>query len=290
MQRFQDRNPIAVAVYLLAAAGVAMLSMDPVLLCLSLAGALLLLSLVGGLGSPRSHLWAAALFLATALINPLTYHNGRTVLLVVNHNPITLEALIYGIAAAGMLVSVLYWFRSFSRMMTGDRLLYLLGWLSPGLSLVVSMALRYVPLFGRQWHKVEQTQRALGLYREDDPLDTLRGRLRVFSVMTTWALENGVITADSMAARGYGLGRRTHFAIFRFTAGDGALLGASLVLAGLSLWGAAGRTVAYYPVFSMGALTLRVLTGYLAYGVLVLLPLILHIKEEFAWRCFSLNR
>lgn len=290
MRRFEDRNPIAVAVYLLAAAGVAMLTMDPVLLCLSLAGALLSLGATGGFGSLRSHGWAAVLFLLTALINPLTYHNGRTVLLVVNDAPITLEAVLYGMAAGGMIVAVLYWFRIFSRIMTGDKLLYLLGGLSPGLSLVVSMALRYVPLFGRQWRRVQATQRALGLYREDDPVAALRGRLRVFSVMTTWALENGVITADSMAARGYGLGRRTHFARFRFTLGDGLLTAASLALAGLSLWGAAGRGVSYYPAFAMGALTPRGLAGYLAYGVLVLLPALLNIKEAMVWHCFNSGR
>lgn len=290
MRRFEDRDPIAVAVYLLAAAGVAMLTMDPVLLCLSLAGALLSLGATGGFGPLRSHGWAAALFLLTALINPLTYHNGRTVLLVVNDAPITLEAVLYGMAAGGMIVAVLYWFRIFSRIMTGDKLLYLLGGLSPGLSLVVSMALRYVPLFGRQWRRVQATQRALGLYREDDPVAALRGRLRVFSVMTTWALENGVITADSMAARGYGLGRRTHFARFRFTLGDGLLTAASLALAGLSLWGAAGRGVSYYPAFAMGALTPRGLAGYLAYGVLVLLPALLNIKEAMVWHCFNSGR
>ncbi|MBE5815347.1 MAG: cobalt transport protein [Clostridiales bacterium] len=290
MRRFEDRNPIAVAVYLLAAAGVAMLTMDPVLLCLSLAGALLSLGATGGFGPLRSHGWAAVLFLLTALINPLTYHNGRTVLLVVNDAPITLEAVLYGMAAGGMIVAVLYWFRIFSRIMTGDKLLYLLGGLSPGLSLVVSMALRYVPLFGRQWRRVQATQRALGLYREDDPVAALRGRLRVFSVMTTWALENGVITADSMAARGYGLGRRTHFARFRFTLGDGLLTAASLALAGLSLWGAAGRGVSYYPAFAMGALTPRGLAGYLAYGVLVLLPALLNIKEAMVWHCFNSGR
>jgi len=290
VRRFEDRNPIAVAVYLLAAAGVAMLTMDPVLLCLSLAGALLSLGATGGFGPLRSHGWAAVLFLLTALINPLTYHNGRTVLLVVNDAPITLEAVLYGMAAGGMIVAVLYWFRIFSRIMTGDKLLYLLGGLSPGLSLVVSMALRYVPLFGRQWRRVQATQRALGLYREDDPVAALRGRLRVFSVMTTWALENGVITADSMAARGYGLGRRTHFARFRFTLGDGLLTAASLALAGLSLWGAAGRGVSYYPAFAMGALTPRGLAGYLAYGVLVLLPALLNIKEAMVWHCFNSGR
>lgn len=287
MQGFTERNPIAVAVFFLAAAGVAMFSMDPVLLGISLAGGAMLFLLLDRPGSLRSHLWMLGLFLVSALINPLTYHNGRTVLLVVNHNPITLEACLYGIAAAGMIVAALYWFRSFSRIMTGDRLLYLLGGMSPGLALVISMALRYVPLYGRQWRKVEETQRTLGLYRGENAVDTLRGKVRVFSIMTTWALENGVITADSMAARGYGTGRRTHFTLFRFRSGDILLLLLSLVLAGVSLWGAAGRTVQYYPVFSMSPLTGRALAGYLTYGGLVLLPLIFEAKEAIAWHFWS---
>ncbi len=283
MRRFQDRNPIAIAIYLLAAAGVAMFSMNPVLLAVSLLGAAGLYLMLGGLRPLSAHLWMLGLFLLSAVINPLTYHNGYTVLLMVNHNPVTLEACLYGIAAGGMILATLYWFRSFSRIMTSDRLLYVLGWLSPGLSLIVSMALRYVPLFGRQWRRVEETQRALGLYREENAVDTLRGRLRVFSVMTTWALENGDITADSMAARGYGLRRRTHFGIFPFTAGDGALLVSSLVLAGLALWGAAGGSMQYYPLFRMPPLTGRLLAGYLAYGTLVLLPFLIQAKEAISW-------
>jgi ABC-type uncharacterized transport system permease subunit len=103
-------NPVAAAIYFLAAAGIAMFSMDPVLLVLSFLGAAGLLGLLGGLRPLSSHLWALGLFAVSAVINPLTYHNGQTVLLVVSHNPITLEACIYGMTAAGMIISVLYWF------------------------------------------------------------------------------------------------------------------------------------------------------------------------------------
>lgn len=284
MQGFTQRNPIAVAVYFLAAAGVAMFSMDPVLLAVSLGGALTLFLLLDRPGSPGSHLWMLGLFLLSAIINPLTYHNGRTVLLVVNHNPITLEACLYGIAAAGMITATLYWFRSFSRIMTGDRLLYLLGGLSPGLALVISMALRYVPLYGRQWRRVEETQRTLGLYREENAVDTLRGKARVFSAMTTWALENGVITADSMAARGYGLRRRSHFRKARFRWQDGLLTGLSLGLAAMALWGS--RTVGFYPRLVFAPMTLRSFAGYGAYGALMALPHLMQAKEAIRWRCF----
>ena len=288
MRTFSTFHPFAAAVYFAAAAGVAMFSMDPVVVVGSLVGAVGLCALTGGLGKMRQQVWVLGLFVVLAAVNPLTHHDGVTVLVVVNDRPITLEACLYGLTAAGMVAGMVYWFRAFSHVMTSDRLLVLLGGLSPRLSLVVSMALRYVPLFGRQMKKVQQTQRALGLYREENLLDRCKGGLRVFSVMTTWALENGVITADSMAARGYGIGRRSHFRKTRFGARDGALTAMSLLLGGLSLWGA--RHVAYYPRLVSDPMTLRIWTGYGAYGALMALPHIFQAKEAMAWRWWNCGR
>lgn len=281
MRSFADRNPVALAVYFLATAGVAMLCMEPVILSISLAGALLTFFVLGG---RRGHGFALGLFLATALINPLVSHNGRTVLFVLNHSPITLEALLYGLAAGGMLLAALYWLRGFSAIMTSDKLLYLFGGLSPKLALVLSMALRYVPLLGRQGRKVHQAQLALGLYREDNLVDGLRGGAREFSILTTWALENGIVTADSMSARGYGLGPRSRFSLFSWCLGDVLLAVMSLALAGLALAGAQSRRFAFYPQLSAAPMTALSVLGYAAYAVLALLPAIIQLKEAIRWR------
>ena len=45
---------------------------------------------------------------------PNFYHNGETVLFVMNDNPITLEATIYGTVSAAAVISVLYRSRSFT--------------------------------------------------------------------------------------------------------------------------------------------------------------------------------
>ena len=284
MRRFQDHNPAAVAVYYLAAAGVAMFTMEPVVLGISLVGALVSLGVVGELNRWRTHLYTLALFAGLALINPLVSHNGVTVLLVVNHNPVTLEALLYGLAAGTMIVAVMYWFRAFTAVMTSDKLLYIFGSLSPKLALMLSMALRYVPLFGQQMRAVSQSQKALGLYKEDNLIDRMRGGLRVFSVMVTWTLENGIITADSMTARGYGTGRRTRFSIFRWTRADVLLLLSTLLLTAATLWGLAARSFTYYPAITATPVTARALCGFIAYGWLCLLPAIITGKEALKWR------
>lgn len=284
MRSFAECNPFAAAVCLLAPACVAMFSMDPLLLSLALLGGFLTFLLIGGKGG---HGWTLILFLGMALLNPLTYHNGVTVLFVLNNNPITLEALLYGLAAAGMIVAVMYWFRCFSLIMTSDKLMYLLGGISPRLALLLSMTLRYVPLFSTQAKKVQQSQRALGLYKDDNMIDSFRGGMRVFSVMVTWTLENGIITADSMTARGYGLGHRTHFSLFRFTRQDVFMLVSALLLTALALWGLAGRSVVYYPAIRFSFLTTRAIVGYAAYGLLAFTPIIYIGKEALKWHCFK---
>lgn len=289
MRRFADHNPVAVAVYFLAAAGVCMFTMEPVLLGISLVGALVTQAVTGELRRWRMHLYTLLLFAVMVLINPLISHNGVTVLFVMNHNPVTLEALVYGAAAGSMIVTVMYWFRSFTAVMTSDKLLYIFGSLSPKLALMLSMTLRYVPLFAAQVRKVSQSQKALGLYKEDNLIDQVRGGLRVFSVMVTWTLENGIVTADSMTARGYGTTRRTRFSIFRWMPADVLLLLASLALTGLTLWGMGNQTFTYYPAITCTPATARTLAGFLSYGLLTLLPALITGTEAFKWRCLRSN-
>ena len=286
MSALDRYDPIAVTVYFMAVSGVAMFSMHPVLLALSLFGALSLYFTRNGRSGMRSHAFYLLLFAVMSLINPLTHHNGVTVLFVLNDNPITLEALLYGLAASGMIVSVIYWFRSYSQIMTSDKLLYLFGRFSPRIALVISMALRYVPLFGEQTKKVNDAQKALGLYREDNPIDAIRGGMRVFSVMVTWALENGVITADSMAARGYGTGKRSSFVRRRFEAKDACLTVCSLLLALAAVWPVAFGHVqfAFYPALTHIPADGLSAAAYVCYGILALLPSMIEWGDELKWR------
>ena len=286
MKSFGDYNPIAVFAFYAGVTVTVMFSMDPVLLALSLAGSLAVCVLVLG-QKVRRGLWFYLLLpVILGLCNPLFNHNGMTVLFVLNNNPVTLESVCYGLAMGGMIASVMLWFRSFSEIMTSDKLLYLFGSVSPKLALILSMTLRYIPLFRSQIRKTQQAQRALGLYREDSIPDSLRGGMRIFSVMVSWALENGVITADSMTARGYGVGRRSHFAIFRFRKADGILVGAALGLLALTLMGLGLDAVGwvFYPRLTAPEVSLLSYISYFSYGLLCLLPATLEILEVIKWR------
>lgn len=284
MRGLNNCNPIASALYFLAASGIAMFSMNPVILITSAAGSALFQLCISGLKNLRFYLFSLLFFSAMSLLNPLLSHNGATVLFVMNDAPITAEALIYGMFAAMMIISVLYWFKSFTELMTSDKLLYVFGAFSPSLALILSMSLRYVPLFGRQIRKTENAQRTLGLYKDDNIADTVRGKLSVFGIVVTWGLENGITTADSMSARGYGCGRRTHYSIFSWHISDTALVMLTAALSAVCLFCVQGADYSYYPYFAFSSVSTENIIGYAAYGALAVLPSAIEIKEALRWK------
>lgn len=287
MKGFESFNPIAIAVWFLCAAGIAMFSMNPIILTASFSGAVLFLFINRKNNDASFHLFALLLFIIMAIVNPIFNHNGGTVLFIMNDLPVTLEALIYGIFAALMIVSVIYHFRNFSDIMTEDKLLYIFGGLSPGLSLVLSMALRYIPLMSRQIKKTENTQKALGLYKEDNIIDKIKGRLLIFGIIVTWSLENGIITADSMTARGYGTGKRSRYSLFRWRKGDVMLVALAAILFLLTIFCLQGTVCEYYPFFRLSELTVKNLTAYISYGILLFIPIFIEIKEAIKWKCLK---
>ena len=228
----------------------------------------------------------------TAILNPMFSHEGITILTYLpSGNPLTLESILYGLAAAGMLAAVVLWFSCFNSVITSDKFVYLFGRVIPALSLVLSMALRFVPRFKAQLRVVTRAQKCIG---KDPTRGGLVHRIRcagaILSVMVTWALENGIDTADSMKSRGYGLPGRTAFSIYRFDKRDKQALIVLLFLGGTVLAGAAleGLTWRYFPSvkWSTSPLSLCVLV---AYAALCAFPIILNRKEDRKWNALRSN-
>ncbi|MCR5016773.1 MAG: energy-coupling factor transporter transmembrane protein EcfT [Ruminococcus sp.] len=286
MRSFSEFDPVALTVWFFSVTGVAMFCGHPLLMAISLAGAVLFFAVRNGTKHLRSHLFFLLLFAVLALANPLVSHNGATVMFVLNDRPITLEALLYGVNSAAMIVGVLYWFRSLTQIMTSEKVLCVAGTFSPKLALVLSMALRSVPMFARRAKQVSDAQKAMGLYSEDNIVDDLRGRMRVFSIISTWALENGIITADSMTARGYGTGRRSQLRRFRFTAADGVFTLVTLALLGVTAAAIATDSLAFtfYPRIDIAVSGTLGICGAIAYGALVLLPIFIETEVSLRWR------
>lgn len=227
------------------------------------------------------------LLLLAAALNPLFNHEGATILCYLpNGNPLTLEAMLFGLSASVMMITVIVWFFCLNRILSSDKLMYLFGRVIPALSLIFSMTLRFVPRFAAQLRRVGEAQRTLGRdLSAGSMLQRIRNGIAVLSVMVTWALESAVVTADSMKSRGYGLRGRTAFSNYRMTRRDAGLLLYLLLTACSVVLPAAldGLFWQYYPVVSGILAAPLTWTAYIGYAALCLMPLILDWLEERRW-------
>ncbi len=288
MRSFRDFHPVALLIYFIVVLVITMFLNIPFILILSLFGAYLFHMLWDLRKFMQSLLWDIFLFVIISAANPIFIHRGSTILFFMNGKPITLEAMIYGVCMAVMMLGVIEWGKIFAMIMTSDKLLYLCGKLIPNLSIVLSMVLRYIPLFRIQSGKVSSSQTAMGLYSEDSYRTKVKGSMRVFSIVLTWSMENAVDTANSMRARGYGLRKRSQFSIFRWKMDDMILILMSIVFTGIIMISCTTGIVrfTFYPTLSLVSLSQKACLTYLSCGLLVLLPVFIELKEKLKWKLY----
>ena len=113
--------------------------MHPAYLAISLTGALTYDIYLKGRKAVRFAVMGLFPMAAVAaLVNPAFNHEGQTILTYLpSGNPLTLESMLYGAAAAVMLASVVLWFSGYNEVMTSDKFVYLFGRVIPALSLVL---------------------------------------------------------------------------------------------------------------------------------------------------------
>ena len=268
-----------------AVLGMTMFIWHPVYLLISfVSGGAYLLYLQGRRGMVRQVGYLLPLLLLTAALNPLFNHEGVTVLWYLpNDNPITLEAVCFGLASAVMMGASVLWFNCFHAVFTSDKIIYLFGRVIPAMSLLISMTLRFAPRFKAFLQGVLRTQRAMR--RPENAKEKLQQALAAFSATVSWAMEQSIVSADSMKSRGFGLGGRTAYSIYRFERRDGIVL---LILAVLwtgaalpHLLGFMGWT--YYPSLTGELLGPVQLAAFLCWGAMCNLPLMIDLLEDRKW-------
>lgn len=284
---FANFHPVSLFFYFAAVLIFTMFTQNPVLLLISLFGA----SLFAAVTSTRAQIFAdlkfyVPVFIVISLTNPIFSHGGATPLFFMNDNPVTLEAVLCGIDIAVMIVSVMLLCKAFSKVMESDKLLCLFGKAAPKLAAVLSMSLRFIPLFKRKFAQIKEAQTALGYFKSGSLSESLMSNARVFSALVTWALENGADTADSLSARGYDAGTRKSFSLFRFKKQDAVLLILTLALSAAVLQGFAGGSLDFdfYPYITAPGTDGLSLISYSAFGVLSLIPFIFEVKEALHWK------
>ncbi|MFA7637272.1 MAG: energy-coupling factor transporter transmembrane component T [Monoglobales bacterium] len=285
MNEFKSFHPIVNLTFFILTAAIAMVFLHPVML---LAGFLPALIYSIMLGSKKTVLYMIPLMIIAAIVNPLYNHRGVTVIVLLpSGNPITLESIVYGLSAAVMVGTVVSIFSCFNRIMTSDKIIYIFGKIIPSTSLVFSMIMRFVPKFSSQLRQVLNAQKCIG---KDPAKGSLVSRAKngvaVLSIMTSWALENSIETADSMKSRGYGLKGRTNYSNYKL---DGRSLFALLYMLAAGIYVAVGALMGklnyeYFPAFSSVDFSPFGISIFLVYFLLCMTPLIIEILENRRWK------
>ena len=268
--------------------------LNPIILALSFIAAFAYsVKLKGSKAVKFNLLYMIPLMLFAAAINVLFVHEGATILgYFSNGNPITLESFIYGIFSALMIGSVIIWFSCFNEIISSDKTIYLFGRIVPKTSLIFSMILRLVPMYKSQIKIISNAQKGIGRdFTTGNLFQRARNGLKILSIMLTWALENGVDTADSMKARGYGLKGRTSFSIFRFDSRDSIL---SVVMGALMMVFIYGLTkgIFYfriYPTVKWGDFSAYSILFYISIAIIFFIPMIIGILEDIKWKHLKLT-
>lgn len=242
-------HPVSVAVFFAAMVIPLMLVNNPLYTAVSAAGALILLCTISGIGNTLRSLWGfPGLFIIIALLNPLFVHRGSTPLLFLNGKAITLEAILYGLNSSFGLITAVLWCRGFSLVMTSEKMFCIIGRFSPKIAAMLMMTVRFIPDMLGQAKKIRSCSRFSGEVEENSPFGGIKLFMGEFSALVTWSIENAVQTADSMTARGFELGGRTSYSVFRFKAEDTVLCALSVISCTAALLSGGDMNVQFYPV------------------------------------------
>ncbi len=294
MNSFKTYHPIVNFIYFTFVLIYSMFLMHPICLIISLACSFIYSGVLKGKRALKfNFFYMLPMLIIAALINPAFNHEGITILTYLpSGNPLTLESIIYGLAAATMLITVISWFSCYNVVMTSDKFIYLFGKIIPALSLILSMVLRFVPKFKAQIKVISNAQRCVGRdISNGSIIKRAKHGITILSVMVTWALENAIETADSMKSRGYGLRGRTAFSIFKFDSRDKK---AFITISSLGLYILTGNFLGgmyfrYFPSIKGVELTPYSLSVFFAYFFLCITPVIIEVWEERKWKVIESN-
>ena len=284
---FSDCHPIVNFIFYIGALVMGMCFMHPAFLLCSFILSMSYYWILKG-NALKYMAGMTGLFVALSFINPLFNILGETVLFTYfSARPYTLEALCYGFAIAAMFVTIITWFATYNEVMTSDKFLYCFGRLAPSVSLILTMVLRLVPSFQKKIEQIAGARKCIGMSIENGANhEKVEHGMTIVSALTSWALEGGVIMADSMRSRGFGCGKRTSFSIYRMKKSDKRLIVIMVLLIFMILLcvGKGGMQVVYVPKMHMeGFKNIWTILGVSCYFMFLSIPTVLQITEEITW-------
>lgn len=245
------------------------------------------------------------MLLFVVIINSFFNHYGVITLFILpSGNNFTFEALVMGIVSGITVVSVIQWFFCCNEVVTEDKFMHIFGRILPKGALIVSMILRFVPLYRRRYKEISQARKCMGLNGTDSFICKMKNTFKNIGILVSWSFENAIETADSMKARGYGLKGRTYYSRFQWHTGDTLALILLVLFDALIIFGLVSNSAycIYNPyviinqpseigtTYIINELNLTInpfgflsIISLIAFTLLCFLPLTIDLKEDIKW-------
>ncbi|WP_307337697.1 energy-coupling factor transporter transmembrane component T [Metabacillus malikii] len=284
-------HPFVLLLYYLGATTLVMLYKHPVFL---LIGVLILAFFSFQVSKQwKFRSWFVMLILLVVMfliINPLVDRRGTHILFYLRHNPIMLEGFIHGLILALSIFTLMVLFSSYNEIVTADRFLFLFSKWLPQWALLTMLAMRFVPLLKARLKEIETVQQGKGLSVKEGKLkERMRHGLLLVQILLTWSLEDAIQTADSMAARGYGLNKRSKYTPYYMTASDWLAVFIIVVIFAIGVfgWWLGDGVLTIYPVLETMIIQGREWFYLVIFNVYLGLPLIAAGREAMKWRTWK---
>ena len=257
------------------------------------------------------------------ILNPLLNRTGAHKIYLWSGFFITYEAIAYGILMSLALLIVILVFSSYNRSVSYQEMLYIFSKKLPIISMIIVMALRFIPLINSRAIEVQKLNKLKnnGIEMEMDggdadslDLDEFNSNIntdydsklvnklksnkrvaaiikeaktlgKIMGITVSWSLEESMFTAKSMKARGYNATERTSYLSYKFSNADFAFIALIIVTVGIIIIGLLHGVgmINIYPSIDFKFSNLPFNIYYLAF-IVFLLPLIyLEIKERILW-------
>lgn len=303
---FKGYHPLVNVLFFISIIAFGMLLRHPVYLVISfISSTAYYLKLSGKDGRKTAFRFLLPMLLFVVIINSFFNHYGVTTLFILpSGNNFTFEALVMGIVSGITVVSVIQWFFCCNEVVTEDKFMHIFGRILPKGALVVSMILRFVPLYRRRYKEISQARKCMGLNGTDSFICKMKNTFKNIGILVSWSFENAIETADSMKARGYGLKGRTYYSRFQWQTGDTLALILLVLFDALIIFGLVSNSAycIYNPyviinqpseigtTYIINELNLTInpfgflsIISLIAFTLLCFLPLTIDLKEDIKW-------
>ncbi len=283
---FSKYHPLTNFIFFIGAIALGVALQHPAYLLSGIFCAGLYYFLLGGAAALKNIALMLPFAFLIAAVNPLFNTMGNTVLFYLFNRPYTLQALLYGAVVGALFLIMMLWLGCYNRVMTSDKFTALFGNLIPSVSLLLVMVFRMVPSLVKKTGQIINCRRSIGKgVGENDGLkEKLSGGMSVISALASFALEGGLVTADSMRSRGYGSAKRQSFMLFSYSLRDKLLIPLMLLLLGVCIFAVfSGQAEA---VFIPDITVAPISFGLVFYNAYLLIPTVLYFEEAVKWRIF----